>query len=177
MNIAVINLKTLPETSSAQRFNVSRMHHGAGGEHLRALGNPWRPTQGPGSTLDRYRTWLDSSLQTNTAQYRALARICAAAEQGAVELACWCNDPSTCHASIVRERVLAHLQVRARDRELHGDLDHPALLSRFRASLGAEAAQCRLRSHITRGLTIEVRTDLPLPASFEGVPVRAFSPR
>lgn len=103
VQLNVVNLKTAgPAEPGVTRFNVSRMPHGNGGEHLRALGNPYRPTHA-GSTLPDYYRWLRSKLHTDSPQRASIQRICdeAAAGTSIIELACWCADPESCHASIV----------------------------------------------------------------------------
>jgi hypothetical protein len=91
------------------------MPHALGGVHCRALGNPYRPAAGQiGSTLPAYHAWLRDALRDPaSAQMQALGEICDAAELGPVELACWCEDPALCHASIVAKAVHRHLKVKA----------------------------------------------------------------
>jgi hypothetical protein len=71
-----------------------------------ALGNPFRPAVGPGSSLSRYRPWLVAHCRSDGPQRAELLQILAAAvEPDGVCLACWCRDPESCHGTVVRDVV------------------------------------------------------------------------
>ncbi len=115
----IVNLKTVgPAAEGTIRFNVSRMGHPKGGEHLKALGNPYpAEIDNPGSTLPSYHKWLRTKLQQDISQRLALKQLCEAAEAGHdIELACWCEDPQRCHALVVASALAFHLARRQRTR-------------------------------------------------------------
>jgi hypothetical protein len=89
------------------RANVSRMKDYKSHAHLRELGNPYPADKNnPGSTLDAYKRWLWKAMKTDTAQRRALFEIILHVRRGKkIELVCWCDDPTKCHASIVKAAV------------------------------------------------------------------------
>lgn len=121
MNIRVINLRHVPRDKPQENLiNISRMPHPGAAQHLRGLGNPYRPSESdaPGSTLPRYTQLLKQHLMTTDASpmrrdFALLVAHARAQEQSAeLQLGCWCADPKMCHARIVARALRAQLENR-----------------------------------------------------------------
>jgi len=99
MAIKVINKRTATKEEMASAIYVGRPS---------ALGNPWtlRKDEDPGSTLEKYKAWLNLQWKTkNPRVVSALKRLAQSyKDNGELTLACWCA-PNPCHADIIAKAV------------------------------------------------------------------------
>lgn len=78
------------------------------------LGNPYPLKKGEprGSTLDRYRKYLQKKIAQNDPDIVGeLNRLADIAENGDLYLGCWCT-PNPCHGDVIREELLKILEAR-----------------------------------------------------------------
>lgn len=86
-----------------EKYGINVKYVGRGSYVLKgsALGNPFRPTAGPGSTAKLYRKWLWTKMTENDA---AVLRELLQVFDGTV-LVCHCANSETCHANIIHDAV------------------------------------------------------------------------
>lgn len=105
------------QEEGAVRFSVGRKSSGAGAgcTPAHALGNPFgvKPN-GPytrDESISRYAAWLEQKIaERDKGVCAALNEIWRAAQQGEVELECFCA-PKACHGDIVKRTVQEKLRV------------------------------------------------------------------
>lgn len=79
-----------------------------------ALGNPYprKKNEPRGSTLDRYRKYLQKKIKENDPDIVGeLNRLADIAEQGDLYLGCWCT-PNPCHGDVIRDELHKILEER-----------------------------------------------------------------
>ncbi|MCA9994429.1 MAG: DUF4326 domain-containing protein [Anaerolineales bacterium] len=104
--VTVRGMKANTGTVNGKRLvYVGRRCAGWGGS---VLGSPFRAVAGkPGATLPNYRRWLWQEMKKQGEVWLEIVSIVKLVESGeSVMLGCWCDNPSCCHASVVRAAVL-----------------------------------------------------------------------